>query len=91
MGDARVQIWVEGRVQGVWFRETTRKTAESLSIRGFVRNLSDGRVEVVAEGPRPRLETLVSFCHEGPTLARVEHVECVWEEYEGDLGPFAIR
>lgn len=66
---------VEGRVQGVWFRESTRREAERLGgLRGWVRNLSDGRVEVLAEGAPNRLDALRAFLSEGPDLARVEQV-----------------
>ena len=70
------RAWVvEGRVQGVGFRESTRREAERLGgLRGFVRNLADGRVEVVAEGAEVGLSALVRFLRRGPSLARVSRV-----------------
>ena len=66
---------VAGRVQGVWFRESTRRHVEELGgLRGWVRNLPDGRVEVVAEGQADRLEALRVFLSQGPDLACVEGV-----------------
>jgi len=88
---ARVHLLVKGRVQGVFFRQSTVDEAERLGVAGWVRNLPDGRVEVLAEGGRDALEGLVRFCHRGPPAARVEGVEVVWGPYGGDLGPFASR
>jgi len=66
---------VSGRVQGVCFRAETVSAARRLGLRGFARNLPDGRVEVVAEGPDPALEELRRYLHHGPSLARVDRVE----------------
>ena len=82
---------VEGRVQGVWFRESTRREAERLGeIAGWVRNLPDGRVEVLAEGPSDRLESLGLFLAEGPDLARVKRVTESSGFAEGPLVGFRI-
>ena len=86
----RVHMWVVGKVQGVWFRASTAERATALGLRGWVRNLADGRVEVVAEGPRAPLESLVAFCRQGPPLARVDEVDLRWEEPLGE-GPFEVR
>jgi acylphosphatase len=69
---------VEGLVQGVAFRDATRREAARIGgLRGYVRNLNDGRVEVVAEGDPGKLESLRSFLERGPLFARVERVvEC---------------
>jgi acylphosphatase len=66
---------VEGRVQGVWFRASTREQAESLGITGHAINLADGDVEVLACGPAAALEALYEWLHEGPELAKVGRVE----------------
>lgn len=87
----RVHIFVSGRVQGVFFRAHTRDLALKLGLRGFVRNLPDGRVEVVAEGPEDRLEELINFCHHGPPLAHVTGVEVRWEEPTGEFPSFSVR
>lgn len=60
---------VHGRVQGVFFRASTQKKARALGLTGWVRNLPDGTVEVLAVGPRPALEALLAWLHEGPPLA----------------------
>jgi acylphosphatase len=88
---ARVHLVVSGRVQGVCFRQSTVDEARRLGLAGWVRNLANGSVEVLAEGSRDALEGLVRFCHRGPPAARVEGVQADWRAYEGDLGPFAAR
>lgn len=69
------RILVSGRVQAVSYRDWTVRTAQRLGLRGWVRNLNDGRVEILADGEDEALATLVEACREGPPLARVEHVE----------------
>lgn len=68
-------IRVYGKVQGVWFRDTTRKKALELEITGFVRNEQDGSVYIEAEGDESSLEKLVEWCHVGPERAAVTSVE----------------
>lgn len=67
---------ISGRVQGVWFRASTREQASHLGINGFARNLPDGRVEVVACGEPGALDTLKAWLWQGPSGARVDQVEC---------------
>lgn len=86
----RVHIWVSGKVQGVWYRATAVEKARELGLRGWVRNLPDGRVEIVAEGPRGALEKFIAWCHEGPPLAIVDEVKVVWEPYTGEFLNFSI-
>ena len=88
--ETRAHIWVTGKVQGVWFRASTAERAQALGLVGWVRNLADGRVELVAEGTRPSVESLIEFCHQGPPLARVDKVDVHWEPVEGE-GPFEVR
>jgi acylphosphatase len=75
---------VSGRVQGVFFRASTREQAQRLGLRGHACNLADGRVEVVAEGDAQALDLLEAWLHQGPPLAQVERVER--EPYAGDVG-----
>ncbi|MBC7292511.1 MAG: acylphosphatase, partial [Thermoleophilia bacterium] len=82
----RVHVFVEGRVQGVWFRETTRRQAERLGVNGWVRNLPDGRVEAVYEGERQAVEELLAWTHRGPEHARVARVEIHDEDPRGEQG-----
>ncbi len=80
---------IKGRVQGVWFRDSTRKVAESLCITGHAINLSDGNVEVFACGDETAIDQLADWLREGPTMAKVTHViedDAAWE----DVGGFRI-
>lgn len=79
---------VSGRVQGVFFRESTRREAESLGVTGSAANLPDGRVEVIACGEEPAVRALVNWLREGPRLAEVEDVEV--EETRPDSVPEAF-
>ena len=85
----RRRVTVSGRVQGVFFRETVRRRAESARLAGWVRNNSDGSVEAVFEGEQKAVERLVDWCREGPRGARVEWVDVATEEPEG-LEGFAV-
>ena len=78
-----VRCLVSGKVQGVWYRDSTRRQAEKLGISGSAVNLADGRVEVIACGARDQVEQLQAWLHQGPTDARVSGVVC--EEVEGQL------
>lgn len=80
----RRRVHVSGRVQGVWFRDSCRSLAESKGVRGWVRNLSDGRVEAVFEGAEPAVEAMVEWAMEGPTRAEVSAVEVGDEDPLGD-------
>jgi acylphosphatase len=81
---------VQGHVQGVFFRETTRRRALSAGVAGWVRNVPDGRVEAVFEGDREAVDALVAYAQEGPRGARVDWVDVEAEEPEGLTG-FEIR
>jgi acylphosphatase len=88
---AQVHIVVSGRVQGVFFRGAAAQEARALGLSGWVRNLLDGRVVILAEGERRNLEMLLAWAHQGPSAARVEGVEAEWSEYEGKLHGFEVR
>ena len=87
----RAHIFVSGRVQGVFYRATTQEVAKRLRLKGWVRNLPDGRVEIVAEGPEDALKALIDWCWEGPPLAKVEDVKVIWEEPTGEFEDFVVR
>jgi acylphosphatase len=78
----RRRIVVSGQVQGVFFRETTRRRALQAGVSGWVRNCPDGTVEAVFEGERDAVERLVAFCEEGPRGSRVDRVDVTAEEPE---------
>ena len=90
MDKIRVRLIVEGRVQGVWFRESTRREAELLGVQGWVRNRREGSVEVVAEGPEENVRKLVAWCHRGPPSARVTRVHETAETFQGEFGSFDV-
>jgi acylphosphatase len=86
----RRRVVVHGRVQGVFFRDTLRRHAESRGVSGWVSNRADGTVKAVFEGDPGAVESLLRFCRQGPRGAEVERVEVREEEPEG-LGGFSIR
>jgi acylphosphatase len=87
---ARQRVVISGRVQGVFFRESTRQEAERRGVAGWVCNRGDGAVEAVFEGPADDVRALVSFCSHGPRGAAVEDVTTSDEEPEGLRG-FEVR
>ena len=86
----RVEIIVYGMVQGVFFRATTRDVASQLGLRGTVRNMYDGSVEIIAEGYEDDLNKLISFAKKGPPSAKVYNIDIVWKEPQEDLPFFRI-
>ena len=82
---------ITGRVQGVWFRDSTRQQAVELGISGYAANLPDGTVEVLARGPRASVQALHSWLHEGPPLAVVDRVEEVDVGTNATARGFEIR
>ncbi len=87
----RAHIYVSGRVQGVFFRASMQEVALRNGVTGWVRNLPDGRVEAVLEGPCDAVKRVIEWAHRGPPLARVENVEVEWEPYRGEYSGFKIR
>ena len=88
---ARLHAIVSGMVQGVNFRYYTARQAEALGVTGWVANRWDGTVEVVAEGTRAELESLLDWLGHGPPSARVEGVESTWEKPTGEYDAFRVR
>ena len=87
----RAHVLARGRVQGVGFRWFVSDLAADAGLRGWVRNLADGGVECVAEGPRRGVEQLISRLRDGPPWAVVDSLEVSWEEPSGDLEGFQVR
>ena len=86
----RKHVLISGQVQGVCFRDSCRRMALQRGVSGWVRNLPDGRVEAVLEGPPDEVRALVDWAHRGPAAATVTGVAVREERPEG-LGGFAIR
>lgn len=91
MKNIRFHLFVSGRVQGVLFRQYARAKALELGLTGFAKNLIDGKVEIVIEGPKEKLKEFVIWVRKGPTLARVESVEIAEEEHTGEFEDFVAR
>ena len=90
MSIVRAHLYVSGRVQGVNYRRDTRREALRLGLTGWVRNLPDRRVEVVAEGEEERVEALVRWCWEGPAMAIVRGIEVHRERPAGEFETFSV-
>lgn len=86
-----VRFLIGGKVQGVWFRASARDQAVALNLRGFARNLGDGRVEVLAIGDDDAVEQLAQWLHFGPPQARVDELERIETEEDVDVDGFEIR
>lgn len=87
----RIHITVSGRVQGVFFRASTREAAGNLGLLGWVRNLPDGRVEAVFEGEEELLLRILEWCRQGPPGALPEGVDFRWEDFQGEFQDVRIR
>jgi acylphosphatase len=86
----RAHVKISGQVQGVFFRDSTRQKAEELGLAGWVKNVPDGRVEALFEGPSERVREMVRWCEEGPQRASVANVDIDFENASGDLGGFEV-
>ncbi len=88
---AAARLLVSGLVQGVYYRATCAEKARELGLVGWVRNLPDGRVEALAEGPRPAIHHLISWCWQGPPAARVSDVRVQWQDPSGQHTEFQVH
>ena len=85
------RVVVHGRVQGVAFRMFVREKAVQCRVTGWVKNTPDGTVEAVLQGPKDAIEKMIHWVHEGPTLARVTHVDTCWQEVHQQSTQFEIK
>ena len=90
MAKQRIHLFIKGKVQGVFFRQTTKVTAEKKNVTGWVKNLHDGRVEALLEGNDIEVSEVVEWCHAGPVNAVVDDVEIITELYKGEFSKFDI-
>ncbi len=86
----RANILVSGRVQGVFFRDHTRRWATTLGLTGWVKNLLDGRVEILAEGDRENIQELYRLVQKGPPSSNVDGAVLEWQEYRGEFKDFRV-
>ena len=87
----QVHIRVFGDVQGVFFRSGTQSEAQKLGLRGWVRNVADDSVEIMAEGERPQLGKFLEWCSHGPAGASVSNMQYEWLDIPGNFHDFRIR
>ena len=86
----RAKAIISGRVQGVFFRMETKRAADRLGVKGWVRNLKDGTVEAVFEGNQDQVQGGLDWCRQGPPHAAVDDVKVTWHEYAGEFDGFQI-
>ena len=91
MANTRAHVLIEGIVQGVSFRYYTMQAAKERGVRGWVRNLWDGRVEAMFEGDESVVQDMVAWCRMGPPSARVENVQVAWGTSTGEFEDFIVR
>jgi len=87
----RAHVWVDGLVQGVFFRSQTRREAALRGLHGWVRNLRDGRVEAVFEGEWGAVQGMLEWCRQGPPSAEVTDVKIEYEPVQGETNSFEVR
>ncbi len=91
MENKRVHLLIHGRVQGVFFRASAQQKAQELELTGWVKNNSEGSVEVMAEGEGDNVESMIEWCRTGPSQAVVKHVSVDWEPLTGEFQEFRIE
>lgn len=89
--NARKHVIVDGRVQGVFFRNRTKHEADTLGVKGWILNRSDGRVEAIFEGEEAAVRKIIVFCRTGPPGAKVKSVVVTSGQYSGEFREFEIR
>ncbi len=85
----RVHLYISGRVQGVLFRDTMKRKANKLGLKGWVKNLTDNRVEAIIEGEN--IQALLEWAKKGPLLSKVDNIDLEWENYQGEFNEFKIK
>lgn len=86
----RAHLYIEGEVQGVFFRRSAKNKADELGVMGLVRNRRDGSVEAIAQGPKGKVDSFIKWCKKGPPFAKVEKVEIEWKKNLEDFDEFEI-
>ncbi len=91
MSKVRAVLKIKGRVQGVFFRQSTKDTAIQLGLTGWAKNSADGSVEVVFEGGRKAVDAAIEWCRQGPAAAHVIEVTVDWQDFQDEFSGFGIR
>lgn len=87
----RARLLISGRVQGVWYRDSTKQQADNLRLTGWVRNCESGQVEVVVEGADSAIDELIAWCRTGPSMARVTDIRIDFDDYRGEFVGFRVK
>jgi acylphosphatase len=88
--NVQAHLFISGTVQGVSFRASTREQAKQRGVTGWVKNLKDGRVEALLQGPKDKVDEVIQWCHRGPPAAKVEKVVVTWEKFEEEFKDFDV-
>lgn len=91
MSKVRAELIIRGRVQGVWYRQSTKETATGLGLTGWAKNCPDGSVQAVFEGNKEKVEMAIAWCRQGPPAADVSDIKIDWQDYSGEFETFRIR
>lgn len=91
MSKVRVELSIQGQVQGVFYRQSTTETAVRLGLSGWTKNCSDGSVLAVFEGERVAVDAAIEWCRQGPPAAIVTDIEVKWLDFSGEFEGFGIR
>jgi len=91
MAAVRAHVFISGHVQGVFYRASTQRQANALGLRGWVRNLADGRVEAMFEGEQAVVARMLTWCRQGPPNAYVVDVDVSYEPFMGECTGFGVR
>ena len=86
----RVNVFISGKVQGVFFRQFIQEKAQELGLFGWVRNLSDGRVEASIEGDKEKIDKILTYLEQGSPLSKIKNIEINYEKYQGKFKDFSI-
>lgn len=86
----QAEIIINGRVQGVFFRQKTKEEADKLDLLGFVRNEADGSVKIVVEGEEEKIKELIAWAKAGPRFARVKDIKVNWQKAKAEFSQFAV-
>ncbi|MFO8084841.1 MAG: acylphosphatase [Desulfobacterales bacterium] len=87
----RAHAIISGKVQGVFFRMKTQKTAQNHGVSGWVKNKRNGTVEAVFEGEKNSVDSVIQWCKNGPAGSKVDDIDLEWEPYSGEFTEFSIR
>ena len=88
--EVRAHFYIEGNVQGVFFRRSAKMQADKLRVVGLVRNRRDGSVEIIAQGSKSKVDAFIKWCKKGPPFSKVEKVEIEWKKNLEDFEEFEV-